>query len=37
MVEVPHSFFAEPRWWRERQGWLTALPGLVADQCRRWG
>ncbi len=37
VIEVPLSFRAQPRWWREGHTWLDSLPGRVDEQCRRWG
>jgi len=36
MITVPPSFRAMPRWWRDGQDWLEALPDLVEQQCRAW-
>lgn len=35
-IAVPASYRAMPRWWAEGDGWLEALPGLVAKLCERW-
>ncbi len=35
-IEIPASFLAMPRWWTEGAEWLSALPGLVAEQCVVW-
>jgi streptomycin 6-kinase len=36
MIDVPESFFAQPRWWHSGQEWLASLPIRVQEQCRRW-
>jgi Arc/MetJ family transcription regulator len=36
-VVIPRSFLEMPRWWSEGGEWLEELPGLVGEQCRRWG
>jgi streptomycin 6-kinase len=36
VIEIPASFRTMPRWWQDGTDWLDALPGLVAEQCRRW-
>jgi len=36
-VEIPASFRAMPRWWREGTAWLDELPRLIARQCRAFG
>ena len=36
MITVPPSFLEMPRWWHGGQDWLTQLPELVDEHCRRW-
>ena len=36
-IEIPASFRAMPRWWREGTAWLDDLPRLIARQCRVFG
>jgi streptomycin 6-kinase len=35
-ITIPASFRQMPRWWSEGQQWLSDLPRLIAEQCRRW-
>ncbi|MBA2468968.1 MAG: kinase [Chloroflexia bacterium] len=35
-VELPESYRAMPRWWREGPAWLDGLSDTAAALCRRW-
>lgn len=35
-IELPQTFLEMPRWWHEGDDWLTSLPEIVEDTCRRW-
>lgn len=34
---IPRSFREMPRFWHRDQQWLADLPGIVDEQCHRWG